>query len=68
MDKLKPCPFCGGNKIAHSTYYDFNGEGRATEFHTIECMNGSCFAKPSVRYEGKRWRAVDIWNRRKDTP
>lgn len=64
MDKLKPCPFCGGR--AHMvTSEDDNGYRTV-----IYCMSGAdvgCFALSSHWALKKEWAeesAVKAWNRR----
>ena len=52
MEKLKPCPFCGSEKL----------EVRSTPFvgFTVRCWNDTCLA--SGPYKGTAEEAVDAWN------
>ena len=50
---IKPCPFCGGNKI------DFFKREFVDSVHTIECMG--CWAQMSKNSELE---ALEAWNRR----
>ena len=52
MEKLKPCPFCGNEKL----------EVRSTPFagFTVRCWNDTCLA--SGPYKGTAEEAVDAWN------
>ena len=51
MDKIKPCPFCGGEgKIVRH----FHSEG-GKPFWSVECCN---------RNSNQKRLAADLWNRR----
>jgi Lar family restriction alleviation protein len=52
-EKLKPCPFCGGEAKIHNTY-----DG----MFQIECTN--CFAR--VFYDRTKKSVINRWNRRVD--
>ncbi len=56
MDKLLPCPFCGGNP---ELYHD-KGEGGYEPFWVVYCE--SCYARGPE--QDKRDLAVAQWNRR----
>jgi hypothetical protein len=63
MDKLKPCPFCGGEmNMTYST--------PDQEFHLWHkmpdpvCSLGEPFIIPTNRIVSKREDAVKAWNRR----
>lgn len=54
MDKLKPCPFCGGEARV------FEEWGLTTTRHYVRCMR--CFC--STATYNRRKTAVEVWNRR----
>ena len=53
MNKLKPCPFCGGNA---NTYHN----PFTVAEHYVSCNN--CNAKTDVYFKKKQ--AIEAWNRR----
>ena len=55
-EKLKRCPFCGGNAELESSYADYVGSG----LHKIVCQACGC----QTNYEHPMQKAVDAWNRR----
>ena len=55
-EKLKPCPFCGGNAELESSYADYVGSG----LHKIVCKVCGC----QTNYEHPMQKAIDVWNRR----
>jgi Lar family restriction alleviation protein len=66
-DKLKPCPFCGGDAVLYnqsSKYTDRNS-------YLVNCSNCSCRTREFAYYEIKARReteqkAIEAWNRRVD--
>lgn len=52
--KPKPCPFCGSTPILNSQY------------HCVECSNGSCAVLPSTWMCDTDEEAVELWNNRMD--
>ena len=55
-EKLKPCPFCGGNAELESSYADYVG----SRLHKIVCKVCGC----QTNYEHPMQKAIDVWNRR----
>ena len=55
-EKLKRCPFCGGNAELESSYADYVGSG----LHKIVCKVCGC----QTNYEHPMQKAIDVWNRR----
>lgn len=62
MEKLKPCPFCGGEVVCEK-----HDESYGNEPFRIGCDNENCSAWPSV-WRGSRYKAIKAWNTRKETP
>lgn len=56
MDKLKPCPFCGGEAELKQFYPAF---GRRVKT-TVECMVCRC----NSGTWGRKDKAIEAWNRR----
>ena len=56
-DKLKPCPFCGGEAqcVTHHLYGKVRG-------YSVACSYGCC--EQTVTYSSKQG-AIKSWNRRK---
>lgn len=57
-ERLKPCPFCGGNADLYSITIGFNEE----RVFYIQC--DKCLSR-SGKW-GKKENAIDMWNRRTD--
>lgn len=59
-DKLKRCPFCGGDDI------DFGiDDGTLKGFDYVQCLN--CGAEiHAIHLDGKCIAAIEAWNRRAD--
>ena len=55
MEKLKPCPFCGG---AVKTYEDIRGK------HYVQCLNPFCDMLVCTFSRGTKEEAIAAWNRR----
>ena len=56
MEKLKPCPFCGGGAtLRRGPYGDV--------FYVI-CNNENCYASASTRIMTTEKEAIEIWNHR----
>ena len=58
MDKLKPCPFCGGNEI---TIRQIEYAGIIEPRFYAQCRN--CFAQTGPGWITEKG-AVEAWNRR----
>lgn len=59
MDKLKPCPFCGGEwKLRETTY------GNNIDAYFVWCANPRCDVRPITKYRRFRKEAIEAWNRR----
>ena len=56
-EKLKPCPFCGGEAVLDSVDYDA---------WYVQCIDydGDCEMRPSTELCETSEDAVEIWNRR----
>ena len=61
MEKLKPCPFCGGQAGV--------GQLKSGKFprYSVQCFNQYCFASASSCF-GRKYSteadAIEAWNRR----
>lgn len=56
MEKLKPCPFCGGEpEILEISYYTY-----------VKCMNAKCAINPITPGYLDADRTVHEWNKRED--
>ena len=54
MEKLKPCPFCGGKAILeHSHLMPY-----------VKCINLMCDVQPWTKCEYTDDEAIEAWNRR----
>lgn len=61
-DKLKPCPFCGGEAyIDEHSFYNDKTKGFTDHSYGVLCSK--CFAQSSQSYETKK-EAKQMWNRR----
>ncbi len=65
MDKLKPCPFCGGEAINYNTE-QINFHERKHRFKCKQCngifffyVKGDCKTAKQIKKEG-----IETWNRR----
>ena len=56
-DKLKPCPFCGGNNLGYKNIY-----GGYTHEFKVFCRK--CGSEGSAK--GTKRAAKNVWNRRAD--
>ena len=54
MDKLKPCPFCGGEAKLNRQITPLGKKQ-----WTVKCDCGVLF-----HYRNRRWKAIEAWNRR----
>lgn len=59
MAELKPCPFCGGEKISVREYDPFDGYQGALSVYRVWCRN--CGAQIEQK---KKAEASEAWNRR----
>ena len=57
MDKLKPCPFCGGDNL----YVDGYEHGAGTRWRVV-CL--SCMGMVDSGTVQQKHRAIEAWNRR----
>ncbi len=55
IEKLKPCPFCGGEDISLVRICNVNND-----FYYVTCCNCGIF---TVDYD-KEWDSIKAWNRR----
>ena len=60
MNKLKPCPFCGGIPKRHKIKNDFFDTGTYITGYAVFCQNCRC----STEYELTQIEADKHWNRR----
>lgn len=58
MEKLKPCPFCGGK--AYVQIHIFDG---VPETYGVLCANGKCYTSGWQFYDTAE-EAIEAWNRR----
>lgn len=65
MDKLKPCPFCGGEAITKS---EQRHSGTKDKFYFVGCSAYNCIASlhSMNRYYATAEDAATAWNRRAD--
>lgn len=56
-EKLKPCPFCGGNKLTVSRYFGLN-------CYTVRCINEDCGMKVVTDFAKTKKEAIELWNTR----
>jgi len=61
MDRLLPCPFCGG---AAKTMHIAAGIGKRR--WAVYCVNGRCIARGLLKKYETEDGAVADWNRRKE--
>ena len=53
-NKLKPCPFCGGEP-----YIQSRPTARKTKIYSVKCRCGAMF-----KFVDRRYKAIEAWNRR----
>ena len=61
-DRLKPCPFCGGN-----AEFDEVGEGQDAGGHFVQCLNSACGASSALIFplmDDVKALLMERWNRR----
>lgn len=58
-EKLKPCPFCGGEAKMKDTLLINN-----ISAYVIGCGNTGCYVRPTTSYYRKRKEVIEAWNRR----
>ena len=56
MDKLKPCPFCGGETVVSGHH------NRFTEWYLCSCPK--CHISQTSSEYSFRYEAIEAWNRR----
>lgn len=63
-DKLKPCPFCGG-EVAIKQIHDDENKGN-NSFWYVFCHNNNCTVQPNTRHwdSTPKNRAIKAWNTR----
>ena len=65
-DKLKPCPFCGG-EAKYQTKTKCLGHGEYFDFVFISCVDCGCSVKSKKPYDQDQKQTVTKnWNRRAD--
>lgn len=58
MDKLKPCPFCGGEAVLIE---DKDTQGA---LYQIRCNNHDCWLDVRTSFYSEKTTAVEAWNTR----
>jgi hypothetical protein len=81
IEKLKPCPFCGGKAIIKNKHFkdtasrmkfmgnfQWHGEGdnKWTTIYFAGCENNNCDMHPITRYQVNKEDAIKIWNTRSE--
>ena len=61
-DKLKPCPFCGGE----AGLFEVKGIGNDLKGYMVGCMEDLCEVRPSIQKELDKQGTIEAWNRRAD--
>ena len=61
-DKLKPCPFCGGE----AGLFEIKGMDNDLIGYMVGCLEDFCEIRPSVQKELDKQGVIDLWNRRAD--
>lgn len=66
MDKMRKCPFCGGQvqRIQIKHVHLDGPEDKPTKCYTVECANEECIASNPSWYRMSREEAVKAWNNR----
>jgi len=59
MEKLKPCPFCGGDATTHYGIHDYNRWG----VYCIDC-GAEIECRAFLGEEDTEAKAIEIWNTR----
>ena len=59
-NKLKPCPFCGGE----AGVFEIKGIDNDLISYIVGCLESSCKIRPSVQRELDKQGVIDLWNRR----
>lgn len=55
-EELKPCPFCGGNKVVLTTFVN----EFCINIYQVICCNCNCCG--ALKRSGEK--AIEMWNRR----
>lgn len=61
IDKLKPCPFCGGKPFIDKDKC-FDG----TFVYQISCVNRECDVSIKTKWRATKKEAIEAWNRREN--
>ena len=61
-DKLKHCPFCGGE----AELFEIKGVGNDMLAYMVGCTESNCEIRPSVQKEPDKEGTIKLWNRRAD--
>jgi Lar family restriction alleviation protein len=61
-DKLKPCPFCGGE----AELFEIKGANSDLIAYMVGCIEGSCEIRPSIQKQLDKEGTIELWNRRAD--
>lgn len=54
-DKLKPCPFCGKDKVSLV---------KEQYAYRVICINPNCHIPPFTNWQATKQEAINDWNRR----
>ena len=69
MKELKPCPFCGGEKLIIADYRELEGCNNLEEYECIPCYTVCCDFNQdgcgaTSGYRQTESEAIEAWNRR----
>lgn len=64
MDKLKPCPFCGGVPSLYCISCRKANSKSIKLRHYVQCEN-ECVVLPMTNYCNTEQQAIEAWNTRK---
>ena len=61
-NKLKPCPFCGGEPILDEDSVAFTNKPKSC--FQILCINRQCGVHLKTKWRETKQEAIEAWNRR----